>query len=173
MRIREACDRPTRLAALPPTKGEEVSVAQMVEDFCRQLALPQELRSSIAARTGRIAVRLNNDFRNLASDSANRFYAGSYCRGTAAPGLSDIDLICVLPYDTYAQLIAARYECLPTVLTSNLAPDEWHEAFPDNKLLGAATIDRLQHGAYTLTLEGQSHRTPRTSVASKAASKGK
>ena len=75
--------------------------------------------------------------------------------------------------DDLHELIAARYERLPTVLTSNLAPEEWHEAFPDNKLLGAATIDRLQHGAYTLTLEGQSHRTPRSGAASKAAPKGK
>ncbi len=63
--------------------------------------------------------------------------------------------------DDLHELIAARYERRPIVVTSNLAPDEWHEAFPDNKLLGAATIDRLQHGAYTLTLDGPSHRRPR------------
>ena len=80
-----------------------MSVAQMFEGFCGQLSLPQSLRSSISTRTGRIVGRLNNDFRNLASDTANRFYAGSYGRGTAVPGLSDIDLICVLPYSTYAQ----------------------------------------------------------------------
>jgi DNA replication protein DnaC len=63
--------------------------------------------------------------------------------------------------DDLHELVAARYERLPIIVTSNLAPDEWHEAFPDNKLLGAATIDRLNHGAYTLTLEGPSRRTPR------------
>lgn len=80
-----------------------MSVAQMFDDFCGQLSLPQSLRSSVSTRTGRIVGRLNNDFRNLASDTANRFYAGSYGRNTAVPGLSDIDLICVLPYSTYAQ----------------------------------------------------------------------
>lgn len=80
-----------------------MSVAQMFEDFCSQLVLPQTLRSSISTRTGRIVGRLNSDFRNLASGTANSFYTGSYGRSTAVPGFSDIDLICVLPYQTYVQ----------------------------------------------------------------------
>jgi DNA replication protein DnaC len=64
--------------------------------------------------------------------------------------------------DDLHEIIAQRYEKLPILITSNLAVDEWHEAFADNKLLGAATIDRLKHGAYTVTLDGPSHRTPRT-----------
>ena len=83
-----------------------MSVAQMFERFCWQLALGQTFRSSISARTARIVGRLNSDFRNLASDTANRFYAGSYGRNTAVPGFSDIDLICVLPYETYVQFNA-------------------------------------------------------------------
>lgn len=83
-----------------------MSVAQMFEDFCGQLVLAQTLRSSISIRTGRIVGRLNSDFRNLSSDTANCFYAGSYGRNTAVPGLSDIDLIYVLPYETYIQYSA-------------------------------------------------------------------
>ena len=80
-----------------------MSVAQMFEDFCGQLVLLRTLRSSISTRTGRVVGRLNSDFRSLSSDTANRFYAGSYGRSTAVPGFSDIDLICVLPYETYVQ----------------------------------------------------------------------
>lgn len=80
-----------------------MSVAQMFESFCGQLTLSQTLRRSISTRTGRIVGRLNSDFRNLSSDMANCFYAGSYGRNTAIPGLSDIDLIYVLPYETYVQ----------------------------------------------------------------------
>lgn len=57
-------------------------------------------------------------------------------------------------------LIAERYERATTVITSNLDLAEWGEAFP-NRLLGAATIDRLRHGAHHLTLEGESYRAPR------------
>jgi DNA replication protein DnaC len=45
-------------------------------------------------------------------------------------------------------------------VTSNLDVSEWGEAFP-NKLLGAATIDRLRHGAYKVVLNGISFRSPR------------
>jgi hypothetical protein len=61
-----------------------MSVAQIFESFCELLALAQSLRSSISTRTGRIVGRLNNDFRSLSSDTANRFYAGSDGRDTAA-----------------------------------------------------------------------------------------
>ena len=75
--------------------------------------------------------------------------------------------------DDLHELIAARYERLPTVLTSNLAPEDWHEAFPDNKLLGAATIDRLNHGAFTITLEGPCHRTPRGTTPARTLARSK
>ena len=57
------------------------------------------------------------------------------------------------------ELIAERYECHSTIVTSNLDFTEWGDAFP-NKLLGAATLDRLRHRAYQLAWEGPSYRTP-------------
>lgn len=57
-------------------------------------------------------------------------------------------------------LIAERYERKSTLVTSNLDFSEWGEAFP-NRLLGAATLDRLRDGAYRVVLEGDSYRRPR------------
>jgi DNA replication protein DnaC len=57
-------------------------------------------------------------------------------------------------------VIAERYEERSTIVTSNLDFDEWGEAFP-NKIIGAATLDRLRHGAYRLVLDGKSYRTPK------------
>jgi DNA replication protein DnaC len=54
-------------------------------------------------------------------------------------------------------LISERYERHSTIVTSNLDLCEWGDAFP-NRLLGAATIDRLRHGAYKVVLEGKSFR---------------
>jgi len=62
--------------------------------------------------------------------------------------------------EDFHDLIAERYERQATVVTSNLDFGEWGEAFP-NKLLGAATLDRLKHGAYRLILDGESFRKPR------------
>jgi len=57
-------------------------------------------------------------------------------------------------------IVSERYERRSTIITSNLDLSEWGEAFP-NKLLGAATIDRLRHGAYKVILDGKSFRSPR------------
>jgi DNA replication protein DnaC len=71
-------------------------------------------------------------------------------------------------------LIAERYERASTIITSNLDFPEWGDAFP-NHLLGAATLDRLRHGAYRVILDGESYRAPqplpegaKTTVAKKA-----
>lgn len=55
-------------------------------------------------------------------------------------------------------LVAERYERQSTLVTSNLAFEEWGDAF-SNKLLGAATIDRLNHAAYKIILQGKSYRS--------------
>ncbi len=58
-------------------------------------------------------------------------------------------------------LIAERYEQVATVVTSNLDFTEWDQAFPANRLLASATLDRLRHNAYCLVLDGASYRAPK------------
>jgi DNA replication protein DnaC len=58
-------------------------------------------------------------------------------------------------------LIAERYEQAATIVTSNLDFSEWDQAFPANRLLASATLDRLRHNAYCLVLDGQSYRAPK------------
>jgi DNA replication protein DnaC len=60
--------------------------------------------------------------------------------------------------EDFHDVIAERYERKSTVVTSNLDIPEWTEAFP-NRILGAATIDRLRHGAYKIVLDGKSYRS--------------
>jgi DNA replication protein DnaC len=60
--------------------------------------------------------------------------------------------------EDFHDLIAERYERTATILTSNLDFDEWGAAFPANKMIGAATLDRLRHGAYRVVLDGESYR---------------
>ena len=43
---------------------------------------------------------------------------------------------------------------------SNLDFSEWDDAFPGNRIVGAATLDRLRHRAYRIILDGDSFRTP-------------
>ena len=64
--------------------------------------------------------------------------------------------------EDFHELIAQRYEEAATIITSNLDFSEWGDAFP-NKLLGAATLDRLGHAAYKIILEGRSFRAENSS----------
>jgi DNA replication protein DnaC len=59
------------------------------------------------------------------------------------------------------ELIAERYETTSTIVTSNLDLPEWDQAFPANRLLASATLDRLRHSAYCLMLDGTSYRAPK------------
>jgi len=63
--------------------------------------------------------------------------------------------------EDFHDVISERYERKSTIITSNLDLPEWPDAFP-NRILGAATIDRLRHGAYKVVLEGKSYRSPKT-----------
>lgn len=59
--------------------------------------------------------------------------------------------------EDFHDLISERYERASTLVTSNLDFNEWGNAFP-NRLLAAATLDRLRHNAHRITLEGASFR---------------
>lgn len=59
--------------------------------------------------------------------------------------------------EDFHDLISERYERASTMITSNLDFSEWGDAF-SNRLLAAATLDRLRHNAYKVTLEGSSFR---------------
>ena len=65
-------------------------------------------------------------------------------------------------------LIAERYEEASTIVTSNLDFTEWDEAFPNNRLLASATVDRLRHNAYCIELEGPSARDPKIAPPTKS-----
>jgi hypothetical protein len=80
-----------------------MGVGEWFADFCSELKIDSAKRSSIAYRTGRIVGQLNTDFRGQNSDTANRFYVGSYGRNTAIPSVSDVDLLYELPSVLYSQ----------------------------------------------------------------------
>ena len=71
------------------------------QSFCESLTVPQQTRSSIAMRYKTITKRLNQDFWNSSSDDTHSRYVGSYGRGTAVKGFSDLDVLFQLPYEVY------------------------------------------------------------------------
>lgn len=131
-------------------------------------------KSHLAQALGHCAVRQGVDvvFTTCAGLTQNLNAAraiGAYDRKLAALArvpLLIIDDFGLKPLRTPADedlhdLIAERYEQAATIVTSNLDFIEWDQAFPANRLLASATLDRLRHNAYCLVLDGQSYRAPK------------
>ena len=131
-------------------------------------------KSHLAQALGHAAVRQGVDvvFSTCASltQSLNAARAtGSYERKLAT--LSRVPLLIIDDFglkplrapadEDLHDLIAERYEQASTIVTSNLDFPEWDQAFPGNRLLASASLDRLRHNAYCLVLDGASHRAPK------------
>lgn len=130
-------------------------------------------KSHIAQALGRAAVRVGHDVifttqshlaNDLQASRATNSYERRFAYYARVP-LLIIDDFGLKPLRTPADedlhdLIAERYERASTIVTSNLDFPEWGDAFP-NRLLGAATLDRLRHGAHLITLDGKSYREAR------------
>lgn len=131
-------------------------------------------KSHLAQALGQCAVRQGHDvlFASCAQLLASLNAARAV--GTYARKLKQLARVPVLIIDDFGlkplrapadedlhDLIAERYERAATIVTSNLDFTEWDQAFPGNRLLACATVDRLRHNAYCLTLDGASYRAPR------------
>jgi DNA replication protein DnaC len=80
-----------------------------------------------------------------------------------APQVLILDEIGYLPIDKLGadllfQVISARYERGPIVLTTNKAFKHWPSIFNNDSTLTAAVLDRLLHHAETVVIEGPSYR---------------
>ncbi|KVU52026.1 IS21-like element helper ATPase IstB [Burkholderia cepacia] len=117
-----------------------------------------------AARQGRDVLFISQTelFKRLNAARATGTYERRFQQFARVP-LLIVDDFALKPLHTpqdedFHDLVDARYERAAAILTSNLHFDEWGAAFPDNRILGTATLDRLRHGAYRLVLEGDSRR---------------
>ena len=80
-----------------------------------------------------------------------------------APRLLVIDELGYLPMDKRGadllfQVISARYERDPIIITSNTAYKQWPPIFNNDATLTTAILDRLVHHCETVTIEGKSYR---------------
>jgi len=128
-------------------------------------------KSHIAQALGHCAIRASYDVLfTTVSKMLGQLHAARATNGSdrhfaklAAVDLLIIDDFGLKPLqgsqdEDFHDVIAERYERRSTIVTSNLDLPEWTDAFP-NRILGAATIDRLRHGAYKVVLEGKSYRS--------------
>ena len=80
-----------------------------------------------------------------------------------APRLLVIDELGYLPMDKRGadllfQVISARYERGPIIITTNTAYKQWSPIFNNDATLTSAILDRILHHAETVVIEGSSFR---------------
>lgn len=144
-------------------------------------------KSHLAQALGHAAIRSGHDVLFTPADRMlTQLHAAratnSYEKQMAK--LANIDLLIIDDFglkplkgiqdEDFHDVISERYERKSTILTSNLDVPEWAHAFP-NRILGAATVDRIRHGAYTIILDAkESYRMAQSSqsLASGTASAG-
>jgi DNA replication protein DnaC len=127
-------------------------------------------KSHIAQALAHCAIRRDIDVLWLSQSKLFSELQASKAAGRYEKKLSELAKVTLLIIDDFGlrpmrspqdedfhELISARYETAPTIVTSNLAFSEWGNAFP-NQLLAAATLDRLRHNAHRVVLDGASFR---------------
>lgn len=128
-------------------------------------------KSHLAQAVGFSALQRGIDVLFTTQDKINKELARARAVGTydnkfrsfIKPPLLIIDDFGIKPFkqnqeEDLHDIIAARYENNATIITSNLDFSEWHQIF-SNKILGAAVIDRIRHGAKSIVLNGKSYRS--------------
>lgn len=138
-----------------------MGVADWFRDFYSNLTIQD--RGTISSRYQSITKRLNSDFWNTSSETAHSLYVGSYGRGTAIHGFSDLDMIFELPaslysqYDSYmangqsALLQAVRTSMRKTYYSSDVGADGQVVvvAFQDGISFEVVPVFLNREGSYT------------------------
>jgi hypothetical protein len=78
-----------------------MNIGEKFNIFCNNLTVEQKTRSTISDRYQLITQRLNTDFWSIDSKISNSLYVGSFGRGTAIRGFSDLDVIFKMPPHLY------------------------------------------------------------------------
>lgn len=87
-----------------------MTVAEMFEQFLNNLTINN--REEISDRYGEITCCLNKKYRDTGSKTANSLQVGSYGRDTAIKGVSDLDMIYIMPNSEWDRFKDARQSAL-------------------------------------------------------------
>lgn len=74
-----------------------MNTAETFKDFLDNIKIGDEKANDISYRYGRITKSLNLEFRDTDSKTANSLQVGSYGRYTGINGISDLDMVFILP----------------------------------------------------------------------------
>lgn len=81
-----------------------MNTSEKFQEFLTNIKIPDDKATTISGRYERITKRLNEKFRNTDSKTANSLQVGSYGRWSGIKGISDLDMLYIMPaskWDTY------------------------------------------------------------------------
>ena len=87
-----------------------MSIADKFKSFLSNLAVDNA--DTISLRYGEITAALNKCFRSTESKTANSLQVGSYGRWTAIKGISDLDMLYIMPAGSWAGYSDGGQYCL-------------------------------------------------------------
>jgi len=74
-----------------------MNTSETFKEFLNSIKISEERAEDISYRYGRITKALNHEFRDTDSKTANRLQVGSYGRHTGINGISDLDMLYIMP----------------------------------------------------------------------------
>lgn len=79
-----------------------MNTSETFKTFLNNIKISEDTAEGISYRYGRITKALNQEFRDSDSRSANNLQVGSYGRYTGINGISDLDMLYILPVSKWA-----------------------------------------------------------------------
>lgn len=78
-----------------------MNTSETFKQFLLNIKITEEKANTISYRYGRITKSLNEYFRGIDSKKANNLQVGSYGRYTGIKGISDLDMLYIMPYSKW------------------------------------------------------------------------
>ena len=81
-----------------------MKTSETFQEFLSNIKIPEDKANTITNRYERITKSLNEYYRDTTSKTANSLQVGSYGRYTGIKGISDLDMLYIMPnskWDTY------------------------------------------------------------------------
>lgn len=78
-----------------------MNTSDTFRQFVSNIKIPEDKASTISYRYGRITKALNKNFRDTESKTANSLQVGSYGRYTGIKGISDLDMLYIMPVNKW------------------------------------------------------------------------
>ena len=120
-----------------------MTVAEMFESFIQNLAIDD--REQISNRYGEITSTLNKKYRDSSSKTANSLQVGSYGRYTAIKGVSDLDMVYIMPSSEWERFKNGRQSALLQEVKSAIL-----ERYPNTDIRGDGQVVVVSFSNYVI-----------------------